>query len=60
MKSIITKQKMFEQLMMDALDQFKKGGYVKRLKTHITLESLPSEHQDLLEFLHDQIALHRI
>jgi hypothetical protein len=48
--------KTFQQLVRDALDQFKKGGYVDKVKIHITPESLPSDHQELLVFLCDQIA----
>jgi hypothetical protein len=60
-KSIITKlsfKKMqpFEDLILGALDQFKTEGYVEKLKTSITLESLPSNKDDILEFLYNQIA----
>ena len=51
-KSIIT----FEDLILDALSQFKTAGYVKKLKTSITPESLPSTKDDLLEFLYNQIT----
>ena len=46
----------FEELILDALAQFKTGGYVKKLKSGITQESLPSNKDDLLEFLYNQIA----
>ena len=41
--------------IMDALEQFKSYGYTERLKTQITLKSIPPEHEDLLAFLYDQI-----
>ena len=61
-KSIITrlslkKMQPFEELILDALAQFKSEGYVEKLKTSITQESLPSNKDDLLEFLYNQIAL---
>jgi hypothetical protein len=46
----------FEQGIMDALAKFKRDGYVEKLMTSITSESLPSEHGDLLAFLCNQIA----
>ena len=46
----------FEDLILDGLAQFRKGGYVEKLKTRITPESLPSDTDDLLEFLSNQIA----
>ena len=60
-KSIITKlsfRKMqrFEELILGALEQFRTEGYVEKLKTSITPESLPSNKDDLLEFLYTQIA----
>ena len=60
-KSIITKlpfKKMqpFEDLILSALDQFRTEGYVEKLKTSITPESLPSNEDDVLEFLYNQIA----
>ena len=55
-KSIITwpslkKMQPFEELILGALNQFRTEGYVKKLKTSITQESLPSNKHDLLEFL---------
>jgi hypothetical protein len=44
----------FEEVIMDALAKFKRDGYVKKLKTSIT--SVPSDNQDLLVFLYNQIA----
>lgn len=40
---------------MDALIQFEKEDYVKKLKMHITLESMPSSKEDLVGFLYDQV-----
>ena len=54
-KSIITKLT-FEELFLRALDKFRTEGYVKKLKTSITQESLPSNQDDLLEFLYNHIA----
>ena len=60
-KSIIARlllQKMqpFEELILDALVQFRTEGYAKKLKTSITQKSLSSNKDDLLEFLYNQIA----
>ena len=60
-KSIIARllcQKMqpFEELTLDALVQFRTEGYAKKLKTSITQESLPTNKDDLREFLYNQIA----
>ena len=46
----------FEGLMLGAFDQFRTGGYVEKLKTSIIPESLPSNKDDLLEFLCNQFA----
>jgi hypothetical protein len=46
----------FEDLILQAFDQFRKEGYAEKLKTSITPESLPSNKDDLLEFLYNQIA----
>ena len=54
-KSIITRQPL-EELILDALAQFSTAGYANKLKTSITQESLPSNKDDLLEFLYNQIA----
>ena len=48
--------KKFDDLILAAFDQFKAGGYVEKIKTSITPESLPSDKGDLLEFLYNQIA----
>ena len=62
-KSIIAKLSFWHEKMetlegpiLAALDQFKTGGYVEKIKTSITPESLPSNKEDLLEFLYNQIA----
>ena len=62
-KSIITrlsqsfkKLQPFEKLILDALAQFRMEGYVEKLKTSITQESLPSGKADILGFLYNQIA----
>ena len=46
----------FEQLIMDSLGQFESYGYVEKLKTSITSESLPPNNEDLLGFMYNQIA----
>ena len=46
----------FEQSIMNALDQFRGEGYVRKQEISITSESLPSNHQDLLAFLYNQIT----
>ena len=46
----------FQQLIRDALDQFKKHNYADKLKTCITSESMPSDQEALSAFLYDQIA----
>ena len=40
---------------MDALEQFKTHGYAEKLKTHITCDSIPPRHEDVVAFLYDQI-----
>lgn len=62
-KSLITKLSFrktqpFEELIMNALAQFQKEGYGVKLKTSITSESLPSNKEDLLEFLLNEISTH--
>ena len=52
----LEKMEPFEGPILAGLDQFKTGGYVEKIKTSITLESLPSNEKDLLEFLYNQIA----
>ena len=46
----------FEDLILGALDQFRTEGYVEKLEISITPESLPSNKDDLLEFLYNQSA----
>ena len=60
-KSIITrlihkKKQPFEELILDALAQFKAEGYAQKIQTSITQQSLPSNKDNLLEFLYNQIA----
>ena len=60
-KSIISKLlfwkiRPFEELIMNALDQFKREGYVEKLKVGITSVSFPSNHQDQSGFLYHLIA----
>lgn len=55
-KSIIDKETQPLEQFMEALEQLKREGYVKKLKTSITSESMPSDHQELLDFLFDQTA----
>ena len=44
----------FEQVIMDALAQFTREGYVEKLRTSITSLSLPSDKEDVLAFLCNQ------
>jgi len=37
--------------LMNAFEHFKAEGYAEKLKTSITSDSLPSDHQDLLVFM---------
>ena len=46
----------FEQVIMDALAKFQRDEHIEKLKTNITSESLPSDHEGLLAFLYNQIA----
>ena len=46
----------FEDIILSALDQFRKEGHAEKLKTSITPWSLPSDKDGLLEFLYNQIA----
>ena len=46
--------KPIELSIMDALDQFKRLGYVEKLKTQITSENLPLGNKELINFLYDQ------
>jgi hypothetical protein len=52
----LEKMQQFEDLILGALNQFRTEGYVEKLKTSITPESLPSNKEDLLEFLYNQFA----
>ena len=53
---LLGKMQPFEDIILDALAQFSTEGYVEKLKTSITQEPLPSNKDDLLEFLYNQIA----
>lgn len=45
----------FNDSVMDTFKQFESGGYAEKLKAQITSTSLPRKHQDLHEFLYNQI-----
>ena len=47
--------KPFQNSVMDALEELKSNGYVEKLKDQITSTSVPSKHQDLLDFLYNQV-----
>lgn len=47
---------MFQHFIRDALAEFKRAGYVDKVKACITPESLPSGHEELLAFLYHQIT----
>ena len=55
-KSIIADSLSFEDVILGALDQFRTEGYVEKLQTNITQGSLPSNKDDVLEFLYNQIT----
>lgn len=40
-----------KESIMDAFKQFKSEGYAEKLKTSVTSDALPSDHQDLLVFM---------
>ena len=46
----------FNQIIMDAFTQFTRDGYVEKLKTRITPDTLPSNDKDLFAFLYNQIT----
>ena len=48
--------KPFEEFITDGFAQFRKEGYVEKLKKNITSESLSSNRGVLVEFLYNQIA----
>jgi hypothetical protein len=48
-------RKPINRSIIDAMDKFKKQGYVKKLKAQITSEAMPTGHDDLVQFLYDQI-----
>ena len=41
--------------IMEALEQFKKQGYVEKLRTQIISEAIPTGHKDLVQFLYYQV-----
>ncbi len=47
--------KPFKLSIIEALNQFKRQGYEKKLKTSITSKSMPKDDDELLEFLYDLI-----
>ena len=47
--------KPFYESLKEALESFKKDGYIEKLKTQITSESMPSNKEDMLEFLYNLI-----
>ena len=49
-------RKGIQKSVKDALDQFKKEGYVEKLKAQITSEAIPTGHDDLVQFLYDQVV----
>ena len=56
-KSIIADSDLsFEDVILGALDQFRTEGYVEKLQTNITQGSLPSNKDDVLEYLYNQIT----
>ena len=40
---------------MEASEEFKNHGYAEKLKIHLTSDSMPLGHEDLLVFLYDKI-----
>ncbi len=47
----------FELSIMEASHQFKRGGYVEKLKSYITSNSLPSGYDDLVPFMFAQTCM---
>ena len=48
-------KKPLDESIMDALIQFEKEDYAKKLKMCITLESMLTKENDLVGFLYDQV-----
>lgn len=48
-------KKPLNESIMDALIQFEKEDYAKKLKMCITLESMLTKENDLVGFLYDQV-----
>ena len=49
-------KKGIQKSINDALNQFKTAGYVEKLKAQITSEAIPTGHDDLVQFLYDQVV----
>ena len=47
--------KPFLASVREALDQYKKKGYIQKLKTNITPDFVQSGHQDLVTLLYQQV-----
>jgi hypothetical protein len=47
--------KPFKESIMEATQQFKSHGYAEKLKIHLTSDSMPLGHEDMLAFLYDKI-----
>ena len=50
--------KTYNESMTDALEEFKRQDYVNKLKAQTTSETIPSNDEDLLAFLYDQVMMH--
>jgi len=48
-------EKPFYKAIKTALAQLKRQNFVEKLKTNITISTIPQRHEDLLEFLYNQI-----
>ena len=48
-------KKPLDESIMDALIQFEKEDYAKKLKMCITLESMLTKENDLVGFLYDEV-----
>ena len=48
--------KPFLPSVTEALHQYKQTSYVQKLKTDITPAFLPSDHQDLVTLLYEQVT----
>ena len=50
--------KTYNESMTDTLEEFKRRDYVDKLKAQTTSETIPSNDEDLLAFLYDQVMMH--